>query len=79
MMSAPPWPDAACLDVDVNTFFAATASARRRALAVCRGCPIRIDCLDWAVATDERFGIWGGKTERQRRAIAAAATRAADG
>lgn len=38
----------------------------QRALVVCAKCPVREDCLEHALETEERHGIWGGMTERQR-------------
>lgn len=37
--------------------------------AICRACPVRAECLDWALATREPFGIWGGLNEEERRRI----------
>jgi WhiB family redox-sensing transcriptional regulator len=37
------------------------------ALRVCAGCSVRDECLDFALETRQRYGIWGGTTERQRR------------
>jgi WhiB family redox-sensing transcriptional regulator len=52
---------------------AETKSERRRreaqAKAVCQGCMVRMECLSEAVGSRERFGIWGGLTERERRAL----------
>ncbi len=39
----------------------------RRAKAVCESCPVRSDCLDHAMPHDERYGIWGGLSETERR------------
>lgn len=44
-------------------------SAVRHARAHCSVCPVRVDCLQWAIEHDERFGIWAGTTGRQRAAI----------
>jgi WhiB family redox-sensing transcriptional regulator len=41
----------------------------RRAKQVCAGCPVRQRCLDHAVATDERYGIWGGLDQDERRML----------
>lgn len=41
----------------------------REAKAICARCPVCETCLDYAIVTAEQFGIWGGKTERERRAI----------
>lgn len=43
---------------------------RDHALALCRGCPVRVDCLSHALATDTRYGIWGGLTPAQREQLA---------
>lgn len=77
---------AACRGLDPEVFFAATDEPTRAALAVCSRCPVRVECLGYAIAAGERFGIWGGTTEKQRasipseeraRIVAAAAGRAA--
>jgi WhiB family redox-sensing transcriptional regulator len=39
----------------------------RRAKMVCAACPVRNDCLDHAVASDERYGVWGGLTADERK------------
>lgn len=44
----------------------------RRAKAVCATCPVRADCLQHALDHDERYGIWGGMTGRERRVASAA-------
>jgi WhiB family redox-sensing transcriptional regulator len=41
----------------------------REAKAICALCPVREDCLEWALDTGQDFGIWGGLTEEERRAI----------
>jgi WhiB family redox-sensing transcriptional regulator len=40
-----------------------------QAKAVCHECVVRVECLSEALKSDERFGIWGGLTERERRAV----------
>lgn len=60
--------DAACRDADTDLFFDERSIQRHQALALCNVCPVRADCLDYAVDTHQD-GIWGGTTERQRRAI----------
>jgi WhiB family transcriptional regulator, redox-sensing transcriptional regulator len=44
-------------------------SAQRDARAVCHGCPVRLDCLADALDSRADFGVWGGMTERERRAL----------
>ena len=36
-------------------------------MTICRGCPVSAECLEWALETRVRYGIWGGTTERERR------------
>lgn len=45
------------------------ADQTTRAVAICRGCPVRVHCAAHALANDETFGVWGGLTERQREQI----------
>ena len=47
------------------------SGAAKEAKKVCAGCPVRLICLETALQRGERFGVWGGKTERERRAIEA--------
>ncbi len=59
----------ACRDADPDLFFAAGKEQARGALAICATCPVRLDCLEYALEARERFGIWGGTTEKQRRRL----------
>lgn len=61
--------DAACRDSDPNMFFPERGSSTREAKAVCAICPVRDECLDYALMNGEKFGIWGGTSERERRRI----------
>jgi WhiB family transcriptional regulator, redox-sensing transcriptional regulator len=45
----------------------------RRAKTVCASCPVRLQCLEHAVAADERYGIWGGLNQDERRHLRASA------
>ena len=71
-----------CLSVDPDLFFPERGASTKEAKAVCQGCEVRNDCLEYALANGEKFGIWGGLSERERRrirrqrAVAAAASRA---
>lgn len=60
---------AACRGVDPDLFHPSRGESTASAKEICGRCEIRVDCLDWAVATGERFGIWGGASERERRMI----------
>ena len=58
-----------CLGVDPDLFFPERGASTREAKEVCRGCVVREDCLEYALANGEKFGIWGGLSERERRRI----------
>lgn len=47
-----------------------------KAKAICRRCPVRVQCLDWALAVQEPFGVWGGRSEVERKQILAGKLRA---
>ena len=52
----------------ISSFPSAGASTRE-AKEVCRGCVAREDCLEYALDNGEKFGIWGGMSERERRRL----------
>ena len=60
---------AKCLGADFDLFFPERGKSTREAKAVCRACPVREECLDFAMRNGERFGIWGGLSERERRRL----------
>lgn len=67
---AEPWMrQANCMGVDPDLFFPDRGSSTREAKEVCRGCVVREECLDYALAHVEKFGIWGGLSERERRRL----------
>ncbi|MFD5316820.1 WhiB family transcriptional regulator [Streptomyces sp. NPDC127098] len=59
---------AACRKADPDELFVQGA-AQNRAKAVCNGCPVRTECLADALDNRVEFGVWGGMTERERRAL----------
>lgn len=59
---------AACIGVDPDELFV-TGAAQRDAARLCRSCPVRLECLADALDSCAEFGVWGGLTERQRRAL----------
>ena len=61
--------DALCAETDPEAFFPDKGGSTREAKRVCAGCPVRAECLEYALAGDERFGIWGGLSERERRRV----------
>jgi WhiB family redox-sensing transcriptional regulator len=77
------WRDRAlCLDADPDLFFppddgvnayAQTLAAKK----VCAACPVRAECLEYAIVNNELWGVWGGVPERPRRAMRLQAQQAA--
>ena len=64
------WKDSSnCRGVDPDLFFPERGASTREAKEVCRGCIVREDCLEYALLNGEKFGIWGGMSERERRRI----------
>lgn len=61
--------DAACVETDPDAFFPDRDGSSRPAQAVCYGCAVKENCLEFALRNDHDTGIWGGKTDRERRAI----------
>lgn len=59
---------AACRGSETALWFAEDQGEVKAAVAVCKGCPVREECLTWAIENGERFGVLGGMTERQRKA-----------
>jgi len=60
---------ALCAETDPEAFFPEKGGSTREAKRVCAGCPVRLQCLEYALGNDERFGIWGGLSERERRRL----------
>ena len=65
--------DALCAQTDPEAFFPEKGGSTREAKRICEGCEVRSECLDFALENDERFGIWGGLSERERRKLRRAA------
>jgi WhiB family transcriptional regulator, redox-sensing transcriptional regulator len=65
-----PWYErAVCPQTDPEAFYPKKGGSTREAKRICRGCPVIDQCLQWALDNDERFGIWGGLSERERRRL----------
>jgi WhiB family transcriptional regulator, redox-sensing transcriptional regulator len=65
---------AKCRDVDPELFFPVgttgpAAAQIEAAKAVCLQCSVREECLEWALATGQDAGVWGGTSEEERRSI----------
>jgi WhiB family redox-sensing transcriptional regulator len=60
---------ALCAQTDPEAFFPEKGGSTREAKRVCLTCDVRNECLEYALGHDERFGIWGGLSERERRKL----------
>jgi len=60
---------AACRDMDTDIFFPLTDEEAGPAKAVCATCPVRAECLQFALASRQHDGVWGGLTETERRRL----------
>ena len=66
----PAWTERAlCAQVGTDIFYPEAGSSAAEAKSVCAKCPVRNACLNYAVRTGERYGVWGGTTEQQRRRL----------
>ncbi len=72
------WQDHAnCRGAGQDLFFPKRGSPTRKARAMCAACEVKAECLEFALTRGERFGIWGGLSERERRKIRGQRTLAA--
>jgi WhiB family redox-sensing transcriptional regulator len=64
------WQDLAnCRGADPDLFFPERGASTRAAKGICGECTVKADCLEFAIVSSEKFGIWGGLSERERRKI----------
>jgi len=61
--------DSLCAQTDPEAFFPEKGGSTRDAKKICSSCEVRTLCLEYALENDERFGIWGGLSERERRKL----------
>lgn len=61
--------DALCSQTDPEAFFPEKGGSTRDAKRICTSCDVKSECLEYALQNDERFGIWGGLSERERRKL----------
>lgn len=59
--------DSLCAQTDPEAFFPEKGGSTRDAKRICAECTVSSECLEYALQNDERFGIWGGLSERERR------------
>ncbi len=68
--NAPEWQERAlCSQTDPEAFFPEKGGSTREAKRICARCEVTADCLEYALGHQERFGIWGGLSERERRKL----------
>jgi WhiB family transcriptional regulator, redox-sensing transcriptional regulator len=68
--NAPEWQERAlCSQTDPEAFFPEKGGSTREAKRICSRCEVKGECLEYALGHDERFGIWGGLSERERRKL----------
>jgi WhiB family redox-sensing transcriptional regulator len=60
---------ALCAQTDPEVFFPEKGGSTREAKRICLNCDVKGECLEFALQNDERFGIWGGLSERERRRL----------
>lgn len=61
--------EARCREHDPELFFSAGSRSERRAKAICGRCPVREECLSFAIESGTDFGVWGGMSSRELRAM----------
>jgi WhiB family redox-sensing transcriptional regulator len=55
-----------CAQIDPEMFYPEAGGSARPAKRICEHCPVTFDCLTWALAHNEKFGIWGGTAPKDR-------------
>lgn len=66
-----PWMDGAvCAQTDPESFYPEKGGSTKEAKRVCLFCDVRAECLQYALTHNERWGVWGGHSERERRKLA---------
>ena len=68
-----------CAQTDPEAFYPDKGQSPKQAKKVCASCPVQALCLAYALTHDERFGVWGGLSERERRALKKTATTGTEG
>jgi WhiB family redox-sensing transcriptional regulator len=66
----PRWSERAlCKETDPETFYPEKGGSTREAKRICGRCEVKAECLEYALKHDERYGIWGGLSDRERRRL----------
>lgn len=58
-----------CRGLDTDLFYPDRGASTKDAKRVCFGCEVRVECLEYAIDNGDKFGIWGGMSERERREV----------
>lgn len=67
-VESPDWYEhAECRGAPAAVFYPTQGESTAPAKAVCARCPVSVECLAWALDHGEKFGVWGGTSERERR------------
>jgi WhiB family redox-sensing transcriptional regulator len=61
--------DASCRDANATAFFPSDGTGVEAVQRVCACCPVRLDCLEYALTNRLDYGVWGGTSERERQRI----------
>ena len=61
--------DGLCREIGGDLMYPEQWESARAAKSACMACAVRIECLDYALATSQEWGVWGGMTPTQRRAL----------
>ena len=60
------WDRSLCAQADPDAFFPEKGDSTKDAKRICNSCESRVACLDYALKTNERYGVWGGFSPRER-------------
>lgn len=70
ILKPPEWTrQALCAQVDPEIFFPEVGDGTRYAKRICNSCDVKKECLEYSLQNNERFGIWGGTAEKERRKL----------
>lgn len=61
--------DTLCSPLNAELFFPEEHQSHREAKKICHACPVSQDCLDYALEANEKFGIWGGLNQTERKKL----------
>lgn len=61
--------DAACRETDPDLFFPEEGAPNPGVVRICEGCPVRVECLEFALREDIKYGLWGGLSWAERKRL----------